>query len=315
MKSILYLVGMHGLGDNIHQRSIVRNYMREYDEVFIESSWVSVYWDLIEHGLKVVNKDYNLRTQKKNAQREAHLFYKYRPDATALVEHKSIWWRAKDVREQGSVLGAICATLETPLGNGDFRLPIKPEWKNSPVVLSILNKADSRPIMIYRPLVERTEWSGSKARNPDAKTYYELYNSIRDNFYVVSIADLVPGVEWKVDIDAEPDLAFHKGELTFEQLAALFSEATLVYAHPGFSVPLAQAVGTDVVSVFGGYENSRSFSVGAQWAPYLGIDPIYSCQCFMHSHPCDKTIDIPLALAEIREFASDALAAGRKAYA
>jgi len=116
-------------------------------------------------------------------------------------------------------------------------------------------------------------------------------------------------------VDATADLEYHHGELTFENLAQLFAEASLVYAHPGFSVPLAQSVGTPVISVFGGYENSKSFSVGAQWAPYLGVDPINSCQCFLHSHPCDKTIDVPRALEQVRKFASNAIAASPTIYA
>jgi len=290
--------------------------MREYDEVFVESSWASVYWDLIGKGLKVVHKEYNLRTQKKNAIRESYLFHKGLPDSTALIEYKNIWWRAKDVRDRGSILAAICVTLECDLGDGDFRLPIKSEWKSSSKVLNILSLANGKPIMVYRPLVERTEWSGSKARNPDKQVYFDLYDSIREDFFVVSIADLVDRVEWKVDmVDATADLEFHHGELTFEQLAALFSEATLVYAHPGFSVPLAQSVGTPVISVFGGYENSKSFSVGAQWAPYCGVDPINPCQCFLHTHPCDKTIDVPRALEQVRKFTSDALAASSQIFA
>ena len=65
--------------------------------------------------------------------------------------------------------------------------------------------------MVLRPLVERTEWRGCAARNPDPVAYAALYNSIRDRFFVVSLADLVPGVEEMVtDLDA--DICLHKGE-------------------------------------------------------------------------------------------------------
>ncbi len=98
--------------------------------------------------------------------------------------------------------------------------------------------------MVYRPLVERTEWNGCAARNPDHSAYAALFASIRDQFHVVSIADLVPNVEWISGARVEADQKFHAGELEFEALAGLFSIASLVFCSPGFAVILAQTVGT-----------------------------------------------------------------------
>jgi len=306
---------MHGLGDNLHLRSILREYWSsgKYDEIQLATSWVSVYWDFIQEGwLKVVFKPTDLRTQTKNAMRELHLFAKpeFDPNASYITK-QDVWFRAQDIRERGSVLAAMCAHLDVDIGVGDFRLPINPAWESS-YVRSILKLADDRPIMIYRPLIMRTEWDGCAARNPDAQVYAKLYDSVRKDFFVVSVADLVPNVEWIADHeDARPNLALHSGELPIEQLACLFSHAAMVYCSPGFAVIMAQAVETPVTCVFGGYENSRSFSVGAQWAPYLGIDPIKPCQCFQHHHPCDKRIDMPSALGNIKEFARAAAASSK----
>jgi ADP-heptose:LPS heptosyltransferase len=164
-----------------------------------------------------------------------------------------------------------------------------------------------KPILVYRPLVERTEWNGCAARNPDHNAYAELYASVRDRFHVVSIADLVPGKEWMVGHEVEVDQKFHAGELPFETLAGLFSIAAMVFASPGFAVILAQAVETPVVAVFGSYEASYSFSGGARWCPYLGIDPIRPCDDFNHSNTKDKTIDVEAAKARIAIFAAEAI--------
>src|SRR3546814_11400043 len=45
MKSI-YVQGMHGLGDNLHQRAILRHLMQSH-EVWLETPWPCIYHDLV----------------------------------------------------------------------------------------------------------------------------------------------------------------------------------------------------------------------------------------------------------------------------
>ncbi len=311
---ILYLKGMHGMGDNFHERAFVSQYLKEYSEVYLETSWPALFWDLVPQGLRLIFKDSNLRTQEKNARREADLFYKGPIPPQNMCEVKQIWYRAKDIREAGSVLGAMGACLERPVGDGDFRFPLKDEWEER-YSREILPQLDTggRPILVYRPLVERTEWSGCNARNPDHDIYRTVYRYLRDTkkFYVVSVADIEPGKEWIVGNEGlQPaDIEFHEGNLPVEMLATLVSHADMTLNAPGFMTIMSQSVGTPNVTVFGGYENSQSFSVGAKWAPYLGIDPTNSCQCFMHHHACDKRIDIPLALKRLERFTDEAASA------
>jgi ADP-heptose:LPS heptosyltransferase len=300
---------MHGLGDNLHQRGILRQLMQRYD-VTLESSWVAPYHDLIKDGLKVVNKPTSLRTQAKNAKREARLFHKRQPVATRT---RKVWYSPQEVRANRGVLSAMCRNCDVSYERADFRLPVPAEW----VAAARAAVPTDRPILVYRPLVERTEWKGCAARNPDHDAYAALYASIRDKFHVVSIADLAPGKEWMVGHDAIAnaqyagaqyvDQRFHAGELPFETLAGLFSCAAMVFAAPGFAVILAQAVETPVAAVFGSYEASYSFSGGARFSPYLGIDPIIPCDDFNHSNTKDKTIDVAAATARLAVFASEAI--------
>jgi ADP-heptose:LPS heptosyltransferase len=96
----------------------------------------------------------------------------------------------------------------------------------------------------------------------------------------------------------------HGGELDFETLAGLFSEAALVFANPGFSPVLAQAVGAPCIIVYGGNESFRTTnSVGAHLAPTLAIEPIKPCECHSRTHDCDKRIDVEAAKVRVREFA------------
>jgi len=307
------------MGDNFHERNFVRQYMTsgQWDQVWLETSWPTIFWDLVEQGLKVVYKDSALRTQAKNATREHDNFCWDTPPHPSMRVDKQIWYRAKDIRQKGSVLGAMAECLGAPVGDADFRFPLKQEWQRKyfQELLPLLDTG-GKPILVYRPLVERTEWTGCNARNPDRHTYGTLYKSIRERFYVVSVADIQPGKEWIVDEHGiKADREFHKGELPVEMLATLVKNAAMTFTAPGFSVIMSQAVGTPVTCVFGGYENSQSFTGGAKWSPYLGIDPVNSCQCFQHTHPCDKFINVPEALHRLGRFTNEAITqyqAGRR---
>jgi ADP-heptose:LPS heptosyltransferase len=205
------------------------------------------------------------------------------------------------VRRRGSVLGAMCERAGVDAAAADFRLPVPAEWDAAAKAWLDRWRPD-RALLLYRPLNERTEWGGCAARNPDHGAYAELLASVRERFFVVSVADFEPGKEWPVGIDIKPDVECHRGELSFEVMAALARRAALVWSSPGFMVILAQAVGTASVCIFGGYEDGRSFSAGARFAPHLPIEPIKPCACFKHDHSCDKTIDLSAARARLAAF-------------
>lgn len=300
----LLIKGMHGLGDNIRQRALIRQMLPRYD-VWLESSWISVYHDLIPQGLKIVHKPTRLRTQAKNAARESGLFSSSPPQrGTRALQ---VWYPPTRVRATGSVLAAMCESTGCDLAAADFRLPVPPLWRAAAQEL-VAQWRPTKPILLYRPLVDRpSDWTGCNARNPDFAAYAELFRSLRDRYFVVSVADLAPGKEWIVGEEVESDITLHAGELAFETLAALTAEAALVFCSPGFAAVLAQAVGTPVACVFGGYEKSSFFFAGAKDAPVLGIDPVHPCECFQHDHACDKTIDLDRARAQLAAFAAGAV--------
>ena len=47
MRCAYTLNGMHGLGDNLHERAIVRELMRGHD-LWLKTSWPQLFWDLPE---------------------------------------------------------------------------------------------------------------------------------------------------------------------------------------------------------------------------------------------------------------------------
>lgn len=298
----LYIVGMAGLGDVIHQRSIVRAYLAKGREVWLETPWPQVYHDLAGPRLKLVDKGSSLRTQAKNARANRAAFTRQRPPPSVDVLRQN--YPPALVRSEGSVLGAMSKVAGVPVG--DFRLPIPKAWREKADAWIRRWKPD-KPLMIYRPLVERTEWGGCKARNPDPDAYRALLEATCEHFFMVSVADLQPGKEWL----AEPGKAAgvfhsgatcHNGELDFETLAALTEMAALVFTSPGFAAVLGQAVGTPTVVVSGGYEDGTSFAAGAALTPTLAIAPINACNCFRHDHDCPKEIDMRAAKSALLGF-------------
>ena len=64
-KPVMIIDGMYGIGDNIHQRAVMRDLLKTY-QVYLIGPHFSAYWDLVErHGLKVVFKPTKLRAQSR----------------------------------------------------------------------------------------------------------------------------------------------------------------------------------------------------------------------------------------------------------
>lgn len=294
--SEILLQSMAGLGDCIHERAVVRYYLEQGDRVWITTVWPQVFFDLSDQfpgKLKFIKTTSSLRTQAKNAARSEKLWTK--DSMPGNVRTVRVSYSPERVREMGGVLQAMLYTAGVPQTFSDFRF-----------VRSHVNQW-VRAKMIYRPLVERTEWGGCNARNPDQWAYGTLAHSLVDRVDIISIADIEPGKEWIAGADIPALMKLHKGELSFEDLVDEFTAATLVFSSPGFAVPLAQALGTPVVVVFGGYEDARSFTAGAKFTPTLNIEPIKPCACFQHNHTClqHKAIDYPAAKERLDDFFKD----------
>lgn len=295
--------GMMGLGDNVHQRAVIRQLMERH-EVWLETVWPSLYHDLVGDRLKLVRGRTTLRTQAANAERQAALFTELPPESR-LWGKLTIGYDIALTRRIG-VLPAMLQSCGCDLSRADFSLPVPEAWR-AKARLWLGKWRPHRPPLIYRPLVERTEWTGCPTRNPDHDAYARLFEAIARDFFVVSVADLASDKEWTVGHSVRPDVTCHRGELDTETLAALMAEAAMVFCSPGFALVLAQAVGTRVACIFGGHESARHYVPSALYAPFIGIDPIDPCGCFDKDHACRKHIDLDRALPRLRRFAAAAL--------
>lgn len=292
--SRIYIQGMNGFGDTIHQRAPLRKMLERGDEVWMPTAAPCFYHDLLSPKLHLLRSQTKLRTQNKNVAREQRNFAM---DSTALdARHLTARYTGDNVKRHGSVVHAICHALEVDPTGADFRMPVPQAW---------IDKAPKidRPYMVYRPPVARREWGGAAPRNPDVNAYAKIFAAVREGFKVVSIADLSPGLEWIVGKAEAADETYHSGELDIEAIAGLVQRASFVFTTPGFLTVLAQALSVPCITVFGGYETPRSYS-SAHWAPWLPIEVERPCECWEHSHPCDKRIDLPKAISKATAFVS-----------
>jgi hypothetical protein len=300
MRKPVLVTGMHGLGDNVRQRAIVRALIAQGWDVWLKTPWPCLYHDLVGDQLHLLKPDRTLRTQHKNSTREIDSYsFELPPRSASLLR---VWYDHANVRAAGCFMGGMMlTTLRRNVAGADFSLPVPAQWRAK--AAARIARPD-RPIMVLRPLVVRDEWKGCEQRNPDPDAYAALYNAIRARFFVVSVADLVWPIERTVGPKLDADVTLHAGELDTEAMAGLMASAAVTFCSPGFAIALSQAVGTPVICVFGGHESSRLYRYGDRFAPTLTIDPIRPCECFSKTHKCDKRIDLDAAHANVARFIS-----------
>lgn len=260
------LLGAGGLGDNVHRRAVVRGLARRY-RVWTETRYPEVYADM------------------KELQRGP-------PPPGALVKYAV--YSPGGIAERGSIVGAMAAPCHVEPGRLAMEVP--DAWHVMHAIHTDL------PIMVFRPLTRRLS-RPLPARQPDRKAYAELFARAREGFFVVSVALLSDDEVLDGPMPAV-DLELHSGELSVEGLIGLFAQASLVFSPPCFAAPLAQAVGTPAVTVFGGFEDSRSFAWGAGETRWLPIEPLRRCACWRPDHDCNKRIDMDSARVRLDLFLS-----------
>lgn len=301
------LQGMLGMGDNLHQRAVVRYLIKDHI-VQLSTPWPQIYHDFPKFpsgNLNLIPSDiHKLRTQIKNTKNSVALYQHGK--ITNFDTSRRVWYTGPGVRNHGTILKAMLYGCGVPVHETDFRMPVPQHWVDQARELLKSRGWTGSPFCFYRPLVNRTEWNGCAHRNPDAGTYYTLSGFVHAHMPIISVADLVPGIEW---IDQKElhdiEVKFHSGELSFELLCGVMSLAEVVLCSPGFALVMAQSIGTPVICVFGGRESSHVYESGARYTMTLGIDTIKPCQCFDHNHKCDKRIDIDKALSDTDKFLRD----------
>lgn len=260
--------GMYGLGDNVYQRSIIRQIK---ERVYLRTSWPQIYSDL--PNVNCVKPKTNLRTQRKNIKKQPNSLW-VNPPALPFTK---LSYSAGDLRRM-----SILKSLSKSIG-------VVPEVFDLP---KFTGRMIDKRYAVIRPAVIRAEWY-NMARGPKNEYIYEATRILKKKgFYTISVADL-NGKEW-CKMLPEADLKYNNGELCFEELMGLVQHADLVVGGVGWILPTCSAYSTPHISILGGQ--------GGHNAPEKTIDspmneskirlikPDHYCMCTNMRHACRKEI-------------------------
>lgn len=284
------LCGMHGLGDAFHERSVVRGILQQTSTVQLHTSWPSVFHDM---PVQCLPANSTLPYCAVNEHEERHLFSKEKPYVRTLP----LTYLGHELQAGETFMSSMCRRAGVRPVFEPF--PVPDAWgKHLPI-------RSEKPWLLFRPLVQRTTFHGSVRRNPDVTAYEAVYSAIRDDYYVISVADLTTGIEHLLT-NVDVDLELHSRDLTFKEMAWVLSRSALAMSSPGMGLVMGLHIGTPTIGVFGGYESGKTYN-DVSPMPRLFIEPVTPCCCFDSRHDCDKTIDIPAATRRAKEFSDAAL--------
>jgi len=285
---------MYGIGDNIHQRAVIREAMKE-GPVLLETFYYSLFYDLVEQGLKL-----RRLTGHPPRIRERTVFRDYCNPVNR--NYAKITYDPARIKACGSILAAQFNSIGRAMpARPNFSLPVPHAWRQW--AREAVGSGVRKPILVYRPIVLNDVWK-AEARAPDPTLYSAIFRTIRDQYHVVSVANLGDAGEYIVGENQDADSNFNRGELDFETMAGLFAEATMTFTCPGFAPVLSQAVGTRTVIVYGANEcHTTTNIVGEHQALTLAIEPDVPCAHHMKNCNCSKHITLPPAIARLEAFA------------
>lgn len=260
----MYLSGMNGLGDNFYQRAVVR----ELGALSLITPWPQLYADLPE--VKCVRPFTRLRTQAKNVARTFEHWHE------APAEH------VKTIRYDGS--GTM---LESMMGSVGLDLPIV-NFDGPPVA-----KTNNRPYIVIRPATLRGEWMAA-ARNPKSEYLCRVAEALRDDFDIISVADLDSCHEYAVDPLPFADETYHHGELAIEDLLELVGNASGIVGGVGWALPASIAYKVPMMLLYGGWGHvngpNHTMDRRIDSANVHHVFPDRFCMCNDRAHECNKTI-------------------------
>ena len=259
---------MRGLGDTVYQRAFIHS-------GYVDTPWPELFKDKL--GVKCVKPNTNLRTQRKNVDRQ--ILWDARPSE---CEEIKIHYGPSNIAISKNIPRAIENQLNGTGGEFKFDLP---DFGESPVI------GDYAVIKLN---TIRSEWS-APARNCKAKYIKEAADALREKgLTVIGVADLEEGKEWIDGVPPQVDIQFYEGELSISQLMALVQNAKVVVSSVGWPVPICLAGGVKLVCVGGGlgrYNHPRvTTDPRMDLDNFYWIEPDNYCMCGTMEHNCDKTI-------------------------
>jgi len=272
---MIYIKGMHGLGDNIYQRGFIKHFK---EEVYLETPWPQIYQGL-DH-IKFVKPITKLRTQSKNINKE----------------DPNIKWVTIDPEKADRKIkpfyGGI-AKFRGIIGEMQRCFDIKPNGFDLPDFRSEFPWIQELgEFALIRPATERKEWLNA-ARNPKPEYIAQSADILKSQgIKIVSIADIKPNEEWLVGKEPYSDVKFHGGELNVKELLALLQSAKYTIGGVGWIVPASLCYNNKAWIILGGhgFYNSPEVIMYRQPNKVAFATPNKYCLCKNMRHDCNKEI-------------------------
>lgn len=264
----MVISGMYGLGDNVYQRSVIREIK---ERVYLYTTWPQLYSDL--PNIKPVKPNTNLRTQLKNVSMIPQSIWNVAPKLPQI----KISYTSNDLKN-----GSILRSMSKKTGTNPKIFDI-PKFRDFGI---------QKPYAVIRPVTVRSEWYNI-SRSPENEYILSSAELLKKAGYtVVSVADICKE-EWCLGLP-NADINFNNGELNFEQLMGVIQHADVVVGGVGWIVPVCSASLVNLVCILGG--------LGAHNDPKKIIDhpmdsskikfiyPDNFCMCSDNRHACNKKI-------------------------
>lgn len=267
--------GMLGMGDNFYQRAVVR----ELGEIQLITPWPQLYADL---PVRCIRPATLLRTQRKNLER---------PDMPYRRPTRGTEHRLGYGGPGPTVVESMCRSVGLVRETLDFSMPLA----GLPV----------KPVLLVRPATVRREWPAAN-RNPRPEYLAAACDALRDEFRIISVADLEPGEEWLVGDAPFAHETYHHGELQLEDLLQVLEGSAGAVGGVGWLLPACVAYQVPMLCIYGGWGvyNSPQRLLDPRMPAGLVVNavPDHLCMCSSNLHDCDRTINPTVLEASIERF-------------
>jgi hypothetical protein len=276
----VFLLGRNGFGDAIYTRAIARA-SAALGPTWLATAWPQLFGDL---DVRLVPATTRLYGPRLNIYRSGRKVWSAKPES---AEVRAIRYDWAQLRTQG-ILAQMERKADVTLEPFRFDLP--------PLGPRVSPRAveDGRPVAIVRPVATRRDWP-NPARNPDPLYVARAAALLIDaGYYVISVANLLPGIEEPLEPLPPAHERYDRGELGVLSRLTLIRDAALVVGGPGWVVPACLASGTPLLVIGGGQGgcngptalmDSRIPASRVRW-----ILPAPYCDCTSKTHACPKMI-------------------------
>ena len=276
-----FMEGYAGIGDNFWQRPFIKDFCKD-KELYLMTFTPQVYWDI--PNLKPVRTPHKgFKHHNKLADKMSKdLFYPMPSNYKKVI--KPEYWKGF---KKGLSIGQQFQKV-LPITTYDFSFTPKQEWIDRAKTICKKIYIGHRKLCIVHFPTQRREWR-CPARDPKPGYMQLLIDKYKKEYFFISIADLE--FEYFTKKPKNIDYAFHRGELSLEDLFGLVKLADMVISPNCYLLPMALATGTRTFGLYGGCQKPELYlEKGMDLSKYGQVTPEPFCNCFRPDHKCNKEI-------------------------